>query len=87
MFTMLKYITQEVFRNKSVHGFFKGSKEVEITRPHISNQTCDWLWQASWEVMDYLPYSSDLTPSDFYLFAGMQFEADTDVKQASATDI
>ena len=49
----------------------------------------DWLRRYGWTVMDHSPYSSDLAPSDFYLFGplkkhlvGKRFASDSNVKKA-----
>lgn len=41
-------------------------------RPHTSNQTKEWLQQRNWEVLQHPPYSPDLAPSDFHLFAPLK---------------
>lgn len=37
-------------------------------RPHTTRTTNALLERFNWDVLDQLPYSPDLTPSDFYLF-------------------
>jgi histone-lysine N-methyltransferase SETMAR len=37
-------------------------------RPHSANQTTATLRSFKWEVLQHLPYSPDLAPSDFHLF-------------------
>jgi len=37
--------------------FLWNPKSREITGPHTSNQTCDWLRRYSWEVIDRCAYS------------------------------
>ena len=41
-------------------------------RPHVSLMTRQKLLQLVWEVLLYLPYSPDVTPSDFHLFRSLQ---------------
>ncbi|GFU85973.1 mariner Mos1 transposase [Trichonephila clavipes] len=41
-------------------------------RPHISVVTHQTHWKLGWEVLMHLPNSSDLTPSDYYLFLALQ---------------
>jgi hypothetical protein len=69
--------------------FLEGSKETEIARPHIANQTFDWILHSSWEVTDHTPKSTNFSPSIFYFFVpikkhltGKLFASDTDMKQA-----
>ena len=40
--------------------------------PHTSLATCQKLSRFCWEVMLHPPYSSDLAPSDYYLFQSLQ---------------
>jgi histone-lysine N-methyltransferase SETMAR len=37
-------------------------------RPHTARATQDRIQELQWEILDHLPYSPDLTPSDFHLF-------------------
>ena len=41
-------------------------------RPHTSLVTRKKLLELGWEVMPHLPYSPDLTPSDYHLFRSLQ---------------
>jgi histone-lysine N-methyltransferase SETMAR len=40
----------------------------ENARPHTTQATQEIIQKLQWERFDYLPYSMDLTPSDFHLF-------------------
>jgi len=69
-------------------GTSKGIHELDITEPHTANQTCDWQWHCSWDVMDHPPCSPYLMPSNFCLFeplkkhlAGKWFTTDSEMKQ------
>ncbi|GFX66668.1 putative DD34D transposase [Trichonephila clavipes] len=37
-------------------------------RPHTSVGTRQKLWELDWEVLIHPPYTTDLAPSDYYLF-------------------
>ena len=41
-------------------------------RPHTAARTSTLLSEIGWEVFDHPPYSSDLAPNDFHLFAKMK---------------
>lgn len=41
-------------------------------RPHVAKAVKETLMQLEWEVLPHLAYSSDLAPSDYYLFRSMQ---------------
>jgi len=41
-------------------------------RPHVSLTTRQKLLQFGWNVLPHPPYSSDIAPSDFYLFRSLQ---------------
>ena len=41
-------------------------------RPHVSLMTRQKLLQLGWEVLIHLPYSPDITLSDFHLFRSLQ---------------
>jgi len=52
-------------------------------RPHIANLTCDWLQCCSWEVTDFPPYNTDLTPCDFHPFEPLKGHFAGDLQQMS----
>lgn len=67
------------------------------TNVNISNRPETWMdgqtsqqfvWKFDWELFDYLPYSPDLTPSDFLFLnlkkwpAGQKFENTWSLKTA-----
>jgi histone-lysine N-methyltransferase SETMAR len=61
-----------------------------ITAGHTANRTRELLWRYNWEVLDHLPYSPDLAPSDFHLFgplkkhlSGRRFATDGEVQSMS----
>jgi len=61
-------------------------------RPHTAARTAELLQQFRWEVFDHLPYSPNLTPSDYYLFmhlkkwvASQSFEDDDRLKTGVTT--
>jgi hypothetical protein len=63
---------------------------MENPGPHSAIQICDWLWHCEWEVLNYPPYSPDLTPNDFHLseplkkhLVDKQFATDANVKKLS----
>lgn len=41
-------------------------------KPYISLQIRQKLLQFGWDILPYLSHSSDLTPSDYYLFRSLQ---------------
>ena len=41
-------------------------------RPHTAHVTVNLLEQWGWEILQYLPCSPDLAPSDFHLFPNMK---------------
>ena len=56
--------------------------------PHRACQTVEKIEEMGWELLQHLPYSPDLAPSDFHLFeplkeslGGIKFENDEDVQQ------
>lgn len=58
-------------------------------RPHVARKTKELLERFQWEVIDHPPYSPDLAPSDFHLFAklkmflaGRHFATDEELKDA-----
>ncbi|GBM19152.1 hypothetical protein AVEN_79873-1 [Araneus ventricosus] len=58
-------------------------------RPHTAAVTQELLDQFGWETFDYLPYSPDLSPSDFHLFLKLKeflgdksFRSDEDLENA-----
>jgi histone-lysine N-methyltransferase SETMAR len=59
------------------------------TRPHIATAIQQLLQRFRWTVLEHLPYSPDLAPSDLHLFpalkdhlSGHKFSSDNDVKTA-----
>ena len=57
--------------------------------PHSAAQTQDLITSFKWEQIDHLPYSPDLSPSDYHLFlhpkkslGGKPFDDDDDLKDA-----
>ena len=40
-------------------------------RPHVANLTRQKLLDLDWEILTHPPYSPDLAPSDYHLFAAM----------------
>jgi len=41
-------------------------------RPHVTQLTRDVLSELGWETLEYPPYSSDLSPSDYHLFGPLK---------------
>lgn len=41
-------------------------------RPHVAMMTQQKLKEFGWEVLIHPPYSSDIAPSDYYLFRSLQ---------------
>jgi hypothetical protein len=41
-------------------------------RPHTANKTNETLRNFKWEVLEHLPHSPDLAPSDFHLFGPLK---------------
>ena len=74
-------------RVKLSHGIFLLH---DNTRPHTARQTQALLReQFHWDIFEHPPYSTDLAPSDFFLFpkmkehiAGKRFANDDDLKDA-----
>ena len=40
-------------------------------RPHVAKPVKTYLEKLKWEVLPYPPYSTDIAPSDYYLFRSM----------------
>jgi histone-lysine N-methyltransferase SETMAR len=41
-------------------------------RPHVSEMTQQKIKELNWEILDHLPYSPDLAPSDYHLLRSLQ---------------
>jgi histone-lysine N-methyltransferase SETMAR len=41
-------------------------------RPHVSKMTQQKIKELNLEILDHLPYSPDLAPSDYHLFRSLQ---------------
>jgi len=48
------------FKSLASEVLLKKSKEIEASKSHTDNRTCDWLWRYGWEVMDHPARSLDL---------------------------
>ena len=44
----------------------------DIARPHVAKPIKKYLENIKWDVLPHAPYSTDLAPSDNYLFRSMQ---------------
>jgi hypothetical protein len=70
-------------------GASEGVQGDEITGLHTANRTSDWLQCNGQKVIDYPPYSTDITSNNLCLFehhkqhlTNKQFATDTDMQQA-----
>ena len=61
-------------------------------RPHTAHATVNLLERWGWEILEHLPYSPDLAPSDFRLFSKVKkhlcakrFKSHDDVKHEVQT--
>ncbi|GFU43387.1 mariner Mos1 transposase [Trichonephila clavipes] len=81
---------QRAFQNKLRGMLSKGVLLIhDNARPHTSRSTQELIESFDWEVLDHVPYSSDLAPSDFHLFrylkhnlGGKRFSGNEEVKAA-----
>ena len=83
----LKKLKARVRRVRPALEMSKVFLQYENARPHTSLKTREIISSFGWTTISHLPYSPDLTPSDFYLFRplkeslrGRHFSSDEEVK-------
>jgi histone-lysine N-methyltransferase SETMAR len=47
-------------------------EENDNARHHTDRETQEGIQELQWELLEYLPYSLDLAPSDFHLFGPLR---------------
>ncbi|GFV93067.1 histone-lysine N-methyltransferase SETMAR [Trichonephila clavipes] len=72
-YNQLDKLNAVIEQKRSALAFRKGIVfHQDNARPHTAMVTHQKLNALGWEVLGHPPYSSDITPSDYYLFRSMQ---------------